>query len=45
MIEKWQRECEKFNCNHMAVEYPEFALPGGYQLAINAKPLFIKKAL
>lgn len=45
MIEKWQKECEKFNCNHMAVEYPEFALPGGYQLAINAKPLFIKKAL
>ena len=45
MIEKWQRECENFNCNHMAVEYPEFALPGGYQMAINAKPLFIKKAL
>ena len=27
MIEKWEQECEKFNCNHMAVEYPEFAKP------------------
>jgi hypothetical protein len=45
MILKWQKECEKFNCNHMAIEYPEFTLPGGYQMAINAKPLFIKKAL
>ena len=45
MIEKWEGECAKFGCNHMAVEYPEFARPGGYQMAINAKPLFIKKAL
>jgi len=45
MIEKWEQECEKFNCNHMAVEYPEFAKPGGYQMAINAKPLFIRQAL
>lgn len=45
MIEKWEAECERFNCNHMAVEYPEFALTGGYQMAINAKPLFIKKSL
>lgn len=45
MIAKWQAECTKFKCNHMAVEYPEFAMPGGYQLAINAKPLFIRKAL
>ena len=45
MITKWETECEKFKCNHMAVEYPEFTLPGGYQMAINAKPLFIKKAL
>lgn len=45
MIEKWERECAKFKCNHMAVEYPEFAKPGGYQMAINAKPLFIQKAL
>jgi hypothetical protein len=45
MISKWERECAKFGCNHMAVEYDEFAKPGGYQMAINAKPLFIKKAL
>jgi hypothetical protein len=45
MIAKWEAECTKFKCNHMAVEYPEFTKPGGYQLAINAKPLFIKKAL
>jgi hypothetical protein len=45
MIEKWKQECEKNNCNYLAVEYPEFAKPGGYQLAINAKPLFIQKAL
>jgi hypothetical protein len=45
MIAKWEGECIKYGCNHMAVEYPEFAQPGGYQLAINAKPLFIRKAL
>ena len=45
MIEKWERECAKHKCNHMAVEYSEFAMPGGYQMAINAKPLFIQKAL
>ena len=45
MIENWQNQCAKHNCNYMAVEYPEFAKPGGYQLAINAKPLFIKKCL
>jgi len=45
MIAKWEGECAKFNCNYLAVEYPEFAQPGGYQMAINAKPDFIKKAL
>lgn len=45
MIEKWEGECGKFNCNFLSVEYPEFAQPGGYQMAINAKPLFIKKSL
>jgi hypothetical protein len=45
MIAKWEAECTKYGCNHMAVEYPQFAMPGGYQLAINAKPLFIRKAL
>ena len=45
MIKLWEAACKKSNCNFMTVEYPEFAKPGGYQLAINAKPLFIKKAL
>lgn len=45
MIEKWKKACAAANCNYMAVEYPQFAKPGGYQLAINAKPLFIRKAL
>jgi hypothetical protein len=45
MIAKWESECTKFKCNYMAVEYPQFAMPNGYQLAINAKPLFIRKAL
>jgi hypothetical protein len=45
MIENWKKKCTKANCNYLAIEYPEFAVKGGYQLAINAKPLFIKKAL
>lgn len=45
MIQKWESECTKFNCNYLSVEYPQFAERGGYQLAINAKPIFIKKAL
>ena len=45
MITKWEEVCKAMNCNYLAVEYPQFAVPGGYQLAINAKPLFIKKAL
>lgn len=45
MISKWDRICEENKCNYLSVEYPEFAQPGGYQLAINAKPIFIKKAL
>lgn len=45
MLENWTKSCIKAKCNYMAVEYPEFTFPGGYQLAINAKPLFIKKAL
>ena len=45
MIEKWENACRDMNCNFLSVEYPEFAQPGGYQMAINAKPLFIKKAL
>lgn len=45
MITLWEQECSNVTCNYMAVEYPEFAAPGGYQLAINAKPMFIQKAL
>ena len=45
MIDNWNNQCAKNNCNYMSVEYPEFAKPGGYQMAINAKPLFIKKCL
>lgn len=45
MAEGWIKNCKKFKCNFIAQEYPEFAVPGGYQLAINAKPFFIKKAL
>jgi len=45
MIDLWIDSCKKSGCNYLAVEYPRFALPGGYQLAINAKPEFIKQAL
>tara|TARA_Y100000389_G_scaffold157505_1_gene158659 strand:- start:933 stop:4400 length:3468 start_codon:yes stop_codon:yes gene_type:complete len=45
MIDKWEVECANNNCNFLSVEYPEFAEKGGYQLAINAKPQFIRKAL
>lgn len=45
MIRHYENSCRRFNCNYLAVEYPEFAQPGGYQLAINAKPLFIQRAL
>ena len=45
MIENWKNTCAAAGCNHMAVEYRRFAQPGGYQIAINAKPLFIRKSL
>ncbi len=45
MLEGWVENLESHKCNHMAVEYPEFAKPGGYQLAINHKPAFILQAL
>jgi hypothetical protein len=45
MIKLWENKCKENKCNFMAIEYDEFAKPGGYQMAINAKPLFIKKAL
>jgi hypothetical protein len=47
MIERWKSSMAAANCNYIAQEYPEFAenWPTYYQSAINAKPLFIKKAL
>lgn len=45
MIRNWETSCAKAGCNYLAVEYPAFTEPGGYQLAINAKPRFIQKAL
>ena len=45
MIQLWENKCTELKCNFLSVEYPEFAKPGGYQMAINAKPLFIKKTL
>lgn len=45
MIETWKAKCIEANCNYFVVECPEFAKRGGYQLAINAKPIFISKAI
>ena len=45
MIDQWEAECRRTKCNYLSIEYPEFAAPGGYQLAINAKPDFIEHAL
>jgi hypothetical protein len=45
MLDNWGKKCAASQCNYMSVEYPEFVGAEGYQMAINAKPLFIKKAL
>lgn len=45
MIQEWEESCKKANCNYLGTEYSFFAKPGNYQKAINAKPMFIKKAL
>jgi hypothetical protein len=45
MIESWVNACRKNKCNFLAEEYPEFAVKGGYQHAINFKPYFIDLAL
>ena len=45
MIEQWIDNMLDCDCNYLVEEYPEFTQRGGYQLAINAKPMFIKKAL
>ena len=45
MIEHWEKCCKDHKCNYLAEEYPEFAVKGGYQHAINFKPSFIALAL
>lgn len=45
MIDKWDKACAKHKCNYLSEEYPEFAVKGGYQHAINFKPYFINLAL
>ena len=45
MIEKWKETCVKMGCNYITAHYKQFEAPDTYQLAINAKPLFIKMAL
>ena len=45
MIEQWIADCNKHKCNYVSAEYTFFQQPGMYQYGINAKPLFIKKAL
>jgi hypothetical protein len=45
MIDTWNEDCKKNNCNYLSAEYVFFQQPGMYQYGINAKPLFIKKAL
>lgn len=45
MIANWEASCKKHKCNFLAEEYPEFAVKGGYQHAINFKPYFIELAL
>ena len=37
--------CKKNKCNYFLAEIPEFARPGGYQIAINFKPTFILQTL
>ncbi len=45
MINDWVKSCESQGCNYLALEVEDFVMPGGYQLAINAKPFFIKRAI
>lgn len=45
MIDEWESACKKHGCNFLAEEYPEFAVKGGYQHAINFKPYFVELAL
>lgn len=44
MLDNWGKKCAECKCNYMSVEY-QFVGAKGYQMAINAKPQFIEKAL
>jgi hypothetical protein len=45
MINRWEKSCKYANCNYLALEYNHFVETKQYQMAINAKPLFIQHAL
>lgn len=45
MIEDWRKSCAGSECYYLDIEYEKFDSPGMYQIAINAKPLFIEYAL
>jgi hypothetical protein len=45
MIKDWVQCMKSKKINYLVVEYPEFAVKGGYQNAINYKPYFIEEAL
>lgn len=42
LADRLMNDCRRYNVNCILVEIPEFAVPGGYQFAINFKPSFIK---
>lgn len=42
LANRLMNDCKKYNVNCILIEIPEFAVPGGYQFAINFKPTFIK---
>lgn len=41
LADRFINDCIKSKCNFFVAEIPEFAVPGGYQKAINYKPEFI----
>lgn len=45
LAERLISDCYRTKCNYCFVEVPEFAVPGGYQKAINYKPTFLKNVI
>lgn len=45
MINEWVECMQTKKINYLVVEYPEFAVKGGYQTGINYKPYYIEEAL